>query len=407
MAWKRWVAIGLAAIAVGLLIAWGYRPRPALVEGAQARRGTLQVTVVEEGKTRVADRYVVSAPVAGYARRLPWKAGDPVRRGQVLLELEPLRPQTLDPRTRAEAEARVSAAEAALRQARERLAAAEVDAAFWEAELARVRRLASSGDVPKDRLERAETEARRSAASRRAAEHAVELAAAELEAARAALAYSPGASSTANPVELVGVRAPAAGRVLRILRESEGVVAAGQPLLEIGDARLLEVETEVLSEDAVRISPGMRVIYERWGGPDLLEGRVRRVEPHAFTKISALGVEEQRVRVISDITSAPERWERLGDGYRVQVRFILWEGNDRLLVPASALFRLEGGWAVFVVEQGRARRRPVRIGRQNGLEAEVLEGLDEGETVITHPDSSIGDGTPVQVVLQAPIPAPD
>ncbi len=402
MAWKRWVAIGLVALAIGLLIAWGYRPRPALVEGARVTRGTLQVTVVEEGKTRVTDRYLVSAPVAGYARRLPWRVGDAVRRGQVLLELEPLRPQTLDPRTRAEAEARVAAAEAALRQAQERRAAAEVDAAFWEAELARVRQLASSGDVPKDRLERTETEARRSAASRRAAEHAVQLAAAELEAARAALAYSAAASAS-NPTELVPVRAPAAGRVLRILRESEGVVQPGQPLLEIGDARMLEVETEVLSEDAVKITPGMRVLYERWGGPDLLEGRVRRVEPQAFTKISALGVEEQRVRVISDITSPPEKWERLGDGYRVQTRFILWEGSDLVIVPASALFRHEGGWAVFVVEQGQARRRAVRIGQRNGLEAEVLEGLQAGQTVITHPDSSISDGTPVQVVLEAPV----
>lgn len=405
MAWKRWVAIGLVAVAIGLLIAWGYRPRPALVEGARVARGTLQVTVVEEGRTRVTDRYVVSAPVAGYARRLPFRVGDAVRRGQVLLELEPLRPQTLDPRTRAEAEARVAAAEAALRQAQERRAAAEVDAAFWEAELARVRQLASSGDVPKDRLERTETEARRSAASRRAAEHAVQLAAAELEAARAALAYSASAPAS-NPAELVPVRAPAAGRVLRILRESEGVVQPGQPLLEIGDARMLEVETEVLSEDAVRIMPGMRVLYERWGGPEPLEGRVRRVEPQAFTKISALGVEEQRVRVISDITSPPEKWERLGDGYRVQARFILWEGSDLVIVPASALFRHEGGWAAFVVEQGRARRRPVRIGQRNGLQAEVLEGLKEGETVITHPDSSIGDGTPVQVVLEAPVAAP-
>jgi HlyD family secretion protein len=400
--WKRWLFISLVATAVVLLIAWGYRPRPALVEAGQITRGTLLVTVVEEGKTRVTDRFVVSAPVAGYARRLPWKVGDAIRRGQQLLEIEPLRPQTLDPRSRAEAQARVAAAEAALRQAREQVTAAEADAAYWEAELARVRKLLATGDVPKDRFDRTLTESRRSGAARRAAEHAVELAASELEAAKAALKYSA-ASPVQKVAELVSVHSPAAGRVLKVIRESEGVVNPGEPLLEIGNARSLEVEVEVLSEDAVKISPGMRVIFERWGGPYPLEGRVRRVEPHAFTKISALGVEEQRVRVISDITSPPEKWDRLGDGYRIEASFVLWEGNDVLLAPASALFRLQDGWAVFAIEQGTARRRPVQIGQRNGLLAEILSGLAEGDTVITHPDSSIADGALVQIALRAPV----
>lgn len=401
MHWKRWVGIALLAAGVVLLIAWGYRPRPVLVEAGEVRRGPLRVTVVEEGKTRVTDRFVVSAPVAGYMRRIRWKVGDAVGRGEPLIEIEPLRPQALDPRSRAEAEARVAAAEAAWRRAQEQLAAAGADAAYWEAELARVRKLVATGDVPKDRLDRTLAESRRAEAARRAAEHAVDLAASELEAARAALKYSA-ASASSSATELVIVPAPVAGRILKVLRESEGVVHPGDPLLEIGNARSLEVEVEVLSDDAVKITPGMRVIFERWGGPEPLEGRVRRIEPHAFTKISALGVEEQRVRVISDITSPPEKWERLGDGYRIEASFMLWEGDNVLVAPASALFRHNGGWAVFVIEGGVARRRPVRIGHRNGLEAEILSGLEEGRMVITHPDSSIEDGTLVAVALRPP-----
>jgi HlyD family secretion protein len=215
------------------------------------------------------------------------------------------------------------------------------------------------------------------------------------------LKYSA-ASASSSSGEVVPVAAPASGRILKVIRESEGVVPAGEPLLEIGNARSLEVEVEVLSDDAVKIAPGMRVIFERWGGPEPLEGRVRRIEPHAFTKISALGVEEQRVRVISDFTSPPEKWERLGDGYRIEATFVLWEGDGVLVAPASALFRYDGGWAVFLIEQGVARRRQVQVGRRNGLEAEIVAGLKEGDRVITHPDSSIQDGTLVEVALHPP-----
>jgi len=194
----------------------------------------------------------------------------------------------------------------------------------------------------------------------------------------------------------VAVRAPAGGRVLKVLRKSEGVVGAGEPLLEIGDARALEVAVEVLSADAVRIAPGTRVLFERWGGPVPLEGRVRVVEPTAFTKVSALGVEEQRVRVIAGITSPRQLWERLGDGYRVEASFILWEGEDVLQVPASALFRYQQGWAVFVEEGAFARRRLVQVDHRNGLAAEILSGLAEGERVIVHPDDSVEDGKAVQ-----------
>ena len=195
----------------------------------------------------------------------------------------------------------------------------------------------------------------------------------------------------------MAVRAPTAGRVLKVFHESEGVVDAGAPLLEVGDPRALEVEVDVLSEDAVRIQPGMRVLFERWGGPLPLEGRVRVVEPVGFTKVSALGVEEQRVLVIADIVSDVRQWERLGDGYRVEARFLLWEGEGVLQVPATAVFPVDGGWAVFVLEDGRARRRAVTVGHRNGVAAEVLDGLVAGDPVVVHPDRGLEDGARVTV----------
>jgi HlyD family secretion protein len=245
-------------------------------------------------------------------------------------------------------------------------------------------------------FEQAETDARLAGARLRSLGFAVDVARFELEAARTALLYSA-AEGTGGLKRRVAISSPVHGRVLKVQHESEGVVAAGEALIEIGDPRALEVEVEVLSDDAVRIGPGTRVLLERWGGAGPLEGRVRAVEPAGFTKVSALGVEEQRVLVISDIVSPPERWERLGDGYRVEARFILWEGEDVLQAPSSALFRHEEGWAVFVMKNGRALRRQVETGRRSGLSAEVLSGLSEGEMVIPHPDRSIEDRTRVKL----------
>jgi HlyD family secretion protein len=195
---------------------------------------------------------------------------------------------------------------------------------------------------------------------------------------------------------MVQVLSPVAAQVLNVQQECEGVVSPGRPLLEIGDTRSLEIETDVLSADAVKIKPGMPVLYERWGGEKPLTGHVRRVEPVGFTKISALGVEEQRVLIISDITSDTEQWQTLGDGYRVESRFILWEKQDVLQIPASALFRAEDQWAIFVMKNNKAKRRIVKIGQRNGLSAQILNGLAEGEAVITHPDNTIDDGVPVK-----------
>ncbi|MEE4378155.1 MAG: HlyD family efflux transporter periplasmic adaptor subunit, partial [Candidatus Competibacteraceae bacterium] len=358
MKWYRWLVIAALVGAVTLLIGYGFRPQPVLVETTEVRRGLLQVTVEEEGKTQVKDRYIVSAPVAGTLCRIDLEAGDAVRKGQVLAEMEPLRSDFLDPRRRAEAEARVTAAQAALQVAQENVRATVADAEYAAAELQRLRPLRKDGMIAQDALEKAEAEARRTAATRRSAEFAVEVARAELATAQSALAYSAADEPGVMP-EKVTVTAPVDGQVFKVEQENECVVERGQALLEIGDPRALEVVVDVLSADAVRIQPDAKVFLKRWGGEGDLEGRVRVVEPTGFTKVSALGVDEQRVWVIVDIVSPPEQWERLGDGYRVEASFVIWESQDVLQVPTSALFRHEDGWAVFVIEDERAVLSPV------------------------------------------------
>jgi HlyD family secretion protein len=353
-------------------------PRRVVVDVAKVTRGPLRVTVEEEGKTRVQDRFVVSAPVAGFVRRITLEVGDRVSRGQVVAQLEPLRSTGLDPRSRAEAEARVEAAKAALDAAKENARVATASDDYARAKYDRTKRLFESGFASKDDWG-----------------FAVEVARSDLDAARTQLLYSSGEGGRGSGGS-VAVRAPVEGRVLGIPHKDEGAVEAGRPLIEIGNPRALEVEVDVLSSDAVRIRPGTTVHFDRWGGDGLLEGKVRTVEPAGFTKVSALGVEEQRVLVIADITSPPALWEQLGDGYRLEASFLLWEGDDILQVPASALFRYEGGWAAFTVEGGRAKRRTVTIGRHNGLVAQILSGMAEEETVIPHPSDKIEDGTRIR-----------
>jgi HlyD family secretion protein len=387
-----WIALGLLVV-TGLV--YGFVPRPVAVDLVPVARGPLTVTIEEEGRTRVIDRFILSAPVAGFARRVELDVGDPISRGDRVLILEPLRSDVLDPRRRAEAEARVSGARAALQGAQQRVAAADADAEFTGAELARKERLRADRTISEDELDRARASARAAAATLRSAEFAVDVARHELEAAQTALEYSAALGAGDAP-ETVSVIAPVSGRVLRLVRESEGVVAAGEPLLEIGDPRALEVEVDVLSADAVKLAPGTRVRLLRWGGAEPLDAVVRVVEPTGFTKISALGVEEQRVLVISDIVSPPEAWERLGDGYRVEAEFILWHDDDVLEIPSSAMFRTGVGWAVYVMEAGRARLRSVQAGRQAGLETQILAGLEPGEQVIIHPSDEVGEGRRVR-----------
>ncbi|MGQ9860906.1 MAG: efflux RND transporter periplasmic adaptor subunit [Thiobacillaceae bacterium] len=388
------LALLLLVLTIAGGLGWGFMPRPVAVDMATVTQGPLTVNVEEEGKTRVRDRYVIHAPMSGHLRRIELKVGDPVRPGQVLAVLEPARADALDPRTRAQAQAQARAAEAALAAAREDARAAEAEALLARQELARAEALGRAEFLSRAAVDQARTRVDRSDAAREAARHAVDVARHQLETARAVLARAA-ALQAGGPTELMEVRAPVAGRVLKLVRESEGAVAAGQALLEIGNPQALEVEVEVLSTQAVRIEPGARVLLERWGGPPL-EARVRLVEPAGFTKVSALGVEEQRVRVIVDITAPRETWQTLGDGYRVDARFVLWEAPNVLQVPASSLFRHDDGWAVFVVEAGRAHLRKVELGQRAGLAAQILSGLTAGEQVVAHPDDRIRDGIRVR-----------
>ena len=368
-------------------IIYGFLPGSVNVETVTVEKSRMRVIIEEEGKTRVMNRFVVSAPVAGYALRIDLDVGDLLNKGDAVTQLEPLRSNVLDPRSKA-------AAEAAIMAAKENALAAKANSEFSQKELERVISLHKDELVSQEKLDAAKAKALSREASLRSAEFSVEVARYELEAANTALKYS--AMDPDEFSEKLIINSPVNGHVLKVHHESAGVVQAGEALVEIGDPRMLEVEVDVLSADAVRIRPGAPVLFERWGGEMPLKGSVRVVEPTGFTKISALGVEEQRVLVISDIVSPAKEWTELGDGYRVEAGFILWEADDVLQIPSSTLFRYENGWAVFVMKANKALLRKVELGRRNGLSAQVLSGLTEGETVITHPDSSIEDGTSVK-----------
>src|SRR5512134_932145 len=394
MPWRQRILLSVLLLLATLAIVWAFLPRPVPIETATVSRGPLRVTVEEEGKTRLRDRFVVSAPISGYARRVGLEVGDPVAKGQALATLEPLRAEALDPRARAIAEARVATAEAAIRAAEERVRETAAVEEYAVARLERTRKLAEAGLTPRDTLEQVESETKRARAEKGSAVEAADAARHEQEAAKAALtkAGDPGGKDR----ERVVVRSPVGGRVLAVRHESEGVVPSGTPLLEVGDPGRLEVEVDVLSADAVRIHPGALVRFERWGGEVPLEGKVRVVEPVGFTKVSALGVEEQRVFVIVDFTSPRDRWRKIGDGYRLEASFILWEEKDVLQVPAGAVFRTGERHAVYVVEKGRAKLRPVAVGKRNGLAAQILSGATEGETVVLHPGDAVTDGRKVR-----------
>jgi HlyD family secretion protein len=384
--------VGAAILA--LLVVLAFWPKPASVDLAPAERGRMTVTVDEEGKTRVRDRFVVSAPVAGHVQRIELEPGDSVVAGvSVVATFNPADPNPLDVRTRAEAEAGAKAAEASLGRARaerERAAAAEKLA---RSDLGRTQALAAKQATSRQSLDSAESQARSAEEALRAAEFGVANATQELARARARL-FSASERSAPGPQSIL-LHSPIDGVVFKRLRESEAVVPAGEPLIEMGDPRRLEIVVDFLSTDAVKIRPGDLAQIERWGGEAVVHGRVRLVEPSGFLKISALGVEEQRVNVIIDFQDPFEAWKRLGDGYRVEVRVIIWQEEGVLKIPTSSLFRRGKSWAVFVAENGRARLRLVEIGRRNDTEAQVLSGIAKGEIVIVHPGEAVKDGSRV------------
>lgn len=396
MATWRNLGIGLAGVAVAAALAWALWPQPVRVDLAPITRGPMQGVVEAQGVTRVRDPYAITAPFTGIAVRSPVAIGDAVVAGEtVVAVLQPANPTPLDARSRSQAEAAVTEAQAAVGLAESNLGQAETALTHAEHEVQRSRALADKGNIPQNMLEDAE-------AARLLAEQAVAAARAQLDLNRASLARAqalliapdlaggPGDDPDACCVRLL---APQTGLVLSLAEQSARPVQAGTPLLSIGNLDDLEIELDLLSSDAVRVPPAARAIIDRWGGEGPLEARLRRIEPAAFTRVSALGIEEQRVRLRLDLLSPPDQRPGLGDGFRVQVRLILWEAENLLQVPQAALFRQGADWAVFVEAEGVARLKPVRIGRQTADQAEVLDGLAEGDRVVLYPDSALAEGT--------------
>ncbi len=374
------------------LIVWGLWPKPVVIETGSVVRGPLTVRVSEEGRTRVRNRYVVAAPVAGKMRRVPLKPGDEVKAGETILTaIEPAAAPLLDPRARAQAEAVVSMHEANRRQAAATLEAKQSALKVANADRDRMRSVTLKDSLSESDRDKMEGDASMRAAEVRAAEFSLQVIDYELAQARAAL-ERPEGNTVGNLVE---VKSPVSGRVLKVIQESEMVVGPGTQILEIGDPADLEIEAEILSRDAVAIRPGDAVEIEQWGGETPLKGRVRRVEPAAFTKVSALGVEEQRVIVLSDLLDIPEAAKALGDRFRVEARVAVWHGEDVLIVPAGALFREGNAWKTYVYRDGRAVLTAVKAGHSDGRFTEILSGLGAGEEVLLHPPDTVSDGTPV------------
>ncbi len=384
----RAIAVALVVLLIATAALW---PESQEIDIALVVRGPLQVTIDEEGQTRVRERFVVSAPVAGRLARIELEPGDPVTRGKtVLARLTPVTPALLDARARAELGAAVEAARAAVGQARAERARAAAALERSRSQLKREEELVRAGAISREEYEATETGVTTAGEALKAAEFTVNRVEFEQQMALARLRPADGAD-TSRTVTIVS---PVDGVILRRTHESEVVVQAGEPLLEIGDARNLEIVADLLSADAVQVPAGAKVLIEQWGGAAALEGRVRRVEPSGFTKISALGVEEQRVNVTVDIVDLAAA-RALGDGYRVEVRVVVSDQADVLKVPTAALFRRGDDWAVFAVEGDRARLRTVTIGPRNADEAEVTDGLEVGERVVIHPPDTLRDNVRV------------
>ena len=405
----RRAALSLAALAVVGTVVYAMLPKPVGVDLAAVERGPLQVTVDEDGQTRIKERYVVSSPLSGRLLRIGLNVGDAVVAGETILaRIQPEDPALLDPRETAKAEARVKAAVARLSQAATQLDRAKATLDFAESEVARVRRLVEKNAATSSQIEAQELQFRSATEDYKAAKFGEEIARFELELEQAALlrTQSPGepseddgqADAGNRPSAPTGeflIRAPISGRVLRLAQESATTTSPGMELVELGDPLDLEVIVDVLSSDAVRIVPGAQALLDQWGGEEPLSAVVRLIEPSGFTKISALGVEEQRVNVVLDFENPPEDRPTLGDGFRVEARIVVWEESDVVKIPTSSLFRNEGEWAVFVADGGRVQLRKVRIGRQNDLEAEVVGELTEGERIVTHPSDKVADGVKI------------
>ena len=383
-----WLAL---AAAVAYLAYLALREKQTLIASATASPRDLQQTYSEEGRTRLKNRYHIHAPVSGTLRRITLQAGDAVRAGQTLAEIEPASANPLDARSREQAEADLHGAEAALEAARQRITAAKSAHTLAQKEHQRLVPLVKAQAASREQLDQARAQRDSASANLAAAQAEEKIAAARVQSARALLASHNETGTTTA----VAVTAPAAGVILKRQHESRTPIAAGELLLEIGDPAQLEIEADILSADAVRLTPGTRAHIRHWGGDDL-SARVRRIEPGGFTKTSALGVEEQRTRVLLDLTSPRAQWQNLGDAYRVDIDFILAEKTGALTIPLSALYRDDDGWAVYRITDERARHTPVQTGLRTATDVEITEGLANGDRVILQPDENIHDGSRVQ-----------
>lgn len=387
------IVLGLIAAAAG--IAWSVLPQPIPVETAMVTKGRFVASVDEDGKTRIRERYVVVAPLAGRLARTRLKVGDQVGADDVVATIAPSPAPFLDPRSRREAEEKLGAAEAAYERTKATVERAKAQADQAKTEFGRTRTLVDRGASTTQALERAELAMRVADRDLRAAVFQNHAAEHEIDQARALLArYHNGANAAP---EAWNVTAPVPGLVLKVAQESETIVQPGTPLLEIGDPHDLEIVVDALSRDAVEIRPGAEVAVEHWGGPGVLSGRVRRVEPAAFTKVSTLGVEEQRVNVLVDLSSPPEQWSGLGDAYQVDTRITVFTQEDATIVPTGALFRRGETWNLYVVNGGRAQDREIKLLRRSGRLAAVSAGLAPGERVIVYPSDRIAAGVGVEV----------
>ena len=388
-----WTAV--SAIIV-LALVFSFMPRAVMVDLVEVRPAPMVVTLDEEGETRVHDVYTLSAPVSGRVQRINWLVGDPVTANEtVLAQIEPGDPSFLDPRSEAQARAAVQAAEAALDLTAAAVKDAEAQYEFARAEYARMQELVKEGSVSRRDLDSAERDYKARHAGLDTARAALQVRSYELEVARAQLVSPRETQGSREVCDCIPIRAPVSGRILQITDRSERVVREGDVLMKIGNPKDLEIVVDYLSMDAVKIEAGQPVIIDNWGGEHPLEGRVRLVEPFGFLKISALGIEEQRVNVIVDF-AGEDGWERLGHGYQVETRVVLWREDGVLAVPLTALFRDGDAWAMFVEEDGRAVLRHVEVGQKNGVFAQIREGIAAGERVVMHPSDRVSDGTRIR-----------
>ncbi|MCL4408794.1 MAG: HlyD family efflux transporter periplasmic adaptor subunit [Gammaproteobacteria bacterium] len=391
---KTKLAWGFVIACVIIALAYALKPKPEAVNLTTVERGYFAETVREEGRTHLQDTYTVAVPIQGFLQRVALNVGDPVNAGQALFHIEPLPTPALDARSREQAREALVAARSRVAAAEAELENRHADVEFSRNELNRFRQLANEGVISTTELERVATQVQRAEAAERGARASLGAAQAELENARIVLAITEGTRTSADH-QALAIPAPISGVVLRRFRCCEGVVNAGDAILELGNLEQLEVRIDLLSQEAVRVAPGMRVEIDRWGGDESLHARIRLVDPAGFTKVSALGIDEQRVAAYATLESPPEQWQRLGEGFRVEAAIITWEADDVLYLPVSALFRVADQWHVFRVNNQRAELVAVEVGRRSGIHAQIIRGVAAGDVIINHPPAHLQAGTRV------------